>query len=395
MSSVSAQPRIEPTAPQLASVQMWRAAAAFLVLLYHLATTPAHAWAETNGRRNWLNLFEAIGFAGVDLFFVISGVVMTVTCFRRLGEPREVGAFLKRRVARIYPLYWACLAAVIALGWLVPGLTRRSKTDGLEILRSIVLWPQDDYPLVGVAWTLTFEMFFYVVFAALIALPRRWFLPALGAWALVVLALYPALDDPAYTGIRGNLQLPLYASPLVLEFIAGCFIGWRLASGPGMPLAGSALGAGLALLVVGGGYFGTVDNDLATYGMPRVAVFGVASVLIIYGSAGLERAGRWWTSRPLCFWGDASYSLYLTHVYVILAFGAIYARWPAGQNGWPKVGLFVTCLATCGIVAAACHLWVERPLTAAARRLLDGRWVGRGGVEDGAALRYGGPSRRG
>jgi peptidoglycan/LPS O-acetylase OafA/YrhL len=216
-------------------------------------------------------------------------------------------------------------------------------------------------------------MFFYLVFAALIALPRRWFLPALTTWAFVVLTLNAADDDPAYTGIRGNLQLPLFASPLVLEVIAGCFIGWRLADKCTMPLASTVLVAGLMLLVGGGGYFGTVDNAAATYGLLRVVVFGTASVLILYGSTGLERQGRFWISRPLCFWGDASYSLYLTHVYVILAFGVVYARWPAGQNGWPKAALLTACLLACGAVGAACHLWVERPLTAAARRLLDRR----------------------
>jgi exopolysaccharide production protein ExoZ len=380
--------RADPAAPQLSSVQMWRAGAAFLVVLYHLATTPAHAWAETNGRRNWLSLFEAIGFAGVDLFFVISGVVMTVTCFRRLGEPCEVARFLKRRLARIYPLYWACLAAVLALTWLAPNLATRNKTDGLSVLKSFVLWPQKDYPIVGVAWTLTFEMFFYLVFAALLVLPRRWFVPALVAWALSIAALYPVYGDPSYVTTRGNLQLPLFASPLVLEFIAGCFMGWRLASGGRMPLAGTALAAGLVLFVGGGVYFGTVDYDHASYGMPRVAVYGVASALIIYGSTGLERAGRFWVSRRLCFWGDASYSLYLTHVYVILAFGVVYARWPTGQNGWPKAALMVACLAVCGAVAAACHLWVERPLTSAARRLLEGRSrAARSAVEQPATAR--------
>jgi peptidoglycan/LPS O-acetylase OafA/YrhL len=360
----------------LMSVQMCRALAAFLVAFYHLATLSERCWAIDEGRANWLRVFEAFGFAGVDLFFVISGVVMTVTCYDRLGDPRESIPFLKRRVARIYPLYWFCTLLVIAICWFEPSLAARGKTEPVHILKSLVLWPEDDFPIVSVGWTLSFEMFFYLGFAVLLALPRRAFLPALASWAMLVLAAYALFNDPASSGIRGNLALPLYASPLVLEFIAGCVIGWLYCHDK-LPLARTTLVIGLLLFVGLGGHLGMIDHDQGTYGLNRTAVYGVGAVFIIYGAVGMELAGRLRVSRSLAFWGDASYSFYLTHGYVIQFFTLVYLKWSAAHNGWPKTSLLAACLAACGIVAVACHLWVERPMIAWTRRILEGRSLAR------------------
>ena len=362
-----------PAREKLLGLQMGRGAAAWLVLLFHLATTLD--WRESLGEMAPYDLFaffEAIGIVGVDLFFVISGVVMTVTCFERLGDRSAVVPFLKRRIARVYPLYWACTAAVLALCWFMPALASRTKTDPVDILRSLLLLPQRDYPIVGVGWTLTYEMYFYLVFALLMPLPRRFFLAALGLWAGSALALFFMVDDPANRGIQGNLALPLVASPLVLEFIAGCFIGWLLKHGA-LPHSKLALGVGIAWLLVIGTHYGANHFDEAAYGVVRIGVFGVPSILIIYGTLGLERCGRLWHSPSMVFWGDASYSLYLTHAYVLYAFAVLLSRWPLMQQGpayWTLIG---SCLITCGAVGAITYRWVERPLTKSAQLIMASR----------------------
>ena len=355
---------------KLDSLQMWRAIAAFLVVLRHLAAIPDRRWSTSDGQRTWLALFEAIGFAGVDLFFVISGVVMVVTSYRHLGDARQIVPFLERRVVRIYPLYWACFATVLALGSVAPSLVSRTDTDPLVILKTFALWPQDFFPIVGVAWTLTYEMFFYIVFAGLIAIPRRHFTKALGVWAASVFVLFWFYDEPAYHSFPGNLKLPLMASPLVLEFIAGCAIGWLLCRTQ-LRWPAAALLLGVVWFVGLGSYYGATYYDEASYGAVRVAVFGVPSALLIYGAAGLERQGRLKRSPALVFWGDASYSLYLSHIYVIRAFGELYSRWPSAQKGPLKGVLLVACLVACGIVAAASYVWFERPVTRLCRQWLD------------------------
>lgn len=364
-----------PTLPEddskkLLGLQMWRAGAAILVVLYHLATASEHRFSKEAGKSNWLSVFEAIGIGGVDLFFVVSGVVMAATCYGRLGDRSAILPFLKRRVSRIYPFYWVCTATVLALYWLSPGLASRSKADWGEIVQSLVLWPQDVFPVVGVGWTLTYEMFFYLVFALLLGLPPRLFLGALAIWGTVTLALFPLFDDPAIRGIRANLALPLYASPLVLEFIAGCCIGWVFRRGS-MPLAKLCLGVGAVWFVAVGGYIGSKYFDEAAYGVVRLAVFGIPSALMLYGTVGLELQGQLRVAPLLVYLGDSSYSLYLTHVYVIGIFSAVYVRLAPFHHGLGKLLLTIICLVTCGAVAAISYRWIERPLSARFRRLLS------------------------
>jgi peptidoglycan/LPS O-acetylase OafA/YrhL len=271
--------------------------------------------------------------------------------------------FLRRRVARIYPLYWAATAAVLAIYRLRPEWAVREKFSIEHLMLSLALWPQREFPIVAVGWSLSFEMFFYLAFAALIAVPRAWVRPLLAAWAAATLGLFLALDDPSYRlAPEGTLQLPLVASPFTLEFIAGCFIGWAVRRGA-MPLAGTAAAAGVLVFVAVGGYVSAHYPFDAEYGLVRVLTFGTASALMTYGAVGLDRQGRLTAPRWITFWGDASYSTYLTHWYVLLAFARF---WPWSSGASPQWTASLLAVAACGATAAVVHLAVERPLTRAA-----------------------------
>jgi peptidoglycan/LPS O-acetylase OafA/YrhL len=355
--------------PKLLSVQLCRGVAAWLVALYHVATIADSRWVPASGP-NWLYPFEAFGFAGVDLFFVISGIVMTVTCYRRLGDAREAGPFLLRRAARIYPLYWVVTAAVLAVCWLAPQFATPEKTNPLRIAKSLALWPQAGFPVVTVGWTLTYEVCFYLAFAALVALPRRAFTPALGLWLVAILATYFWYEPPPTPAAAAAVTPQPFISPLALEFIAGCLIGLACCNAR-LPLAGVALALGLAIFVGLGLRLHEADLSETTNVWRRVAVFGVGSALLLYGALAWELAASPVLPRSLIFWGDASYSLYLTHGYVIQAFTQFTADWPPAHEGQTKAALALACLAACGAVAAICHWMIERPLNAWARRLLQ------------------------
>lgn len=343
---------------------MLRAVAATMVLLYHLATTTAYGWLATSGwRLEAARFVEAIGFAGVDLFFVISGVVMVYSSYDRLGEAQEIAPFVKRRVARIYPLYWVCTATVIAMAWLAPSLASREKFATLSVLKSFFLWPQDEYPVVAVGWTLTFEMYFYLAFAGMIALPRRVLPGALVVWAAITLVLFSIFDRPEYReSLDGNLRVPLLASPLALEFIAGCFIGWRARTGR-MPLGAVSLAAGLVTLAaIGSALRMRFPLDMH-YGIARVAVFGTAAALIAYGCIALERDQKLRVPRALKLGGDASYSLYLTHMYVLWGVARLWPASPASDaEGVLRAAMTPVALLACVVAALGSYRWIERPL---------------------------------
>jgi peptidoglycan/LPS O-acetylase OafA/YrhL len=350
-----------PGPPKLASIQAFRAVAALLVLLYHLVNTAAFGWTTADGEPQVLGaVLSAIGPGGVDLFFVISGVVMVLTCYDRFGRPRESARFLRRRVARIYPLYWVVTAGVLAVCWVRPELATRDKFAWPALVKSLLLWPQSAYPVVAVGWTLSYEMFFYLVFAVLLLAPRRLLAPALVLWGAATVALFAMHSEPAMKATpEGHLALPLYASPLALEFIAGCFIA-VLAQRKATFGARSALALGSIGLIVGGSLVGMHWPKEAHFGLVRAALFGGSSALLVYGAVAHEQlhgSGPW---RPLVFLGDASYALYLTHMYVLWLLAAAL---PAPTGGAVDTcGRMLAGVAACIAAAALVHLAIERPL---------------------------------
>ena len=143
--------------------------------------------------------------------------------------PRGAGAaqsFLLRRVTRIYPTYWIyCLPLVLA-GIAAPGgLIGEHKPD---VFASLLLIPNAASPLLLVAWTLEFEVYFYLAFALLIwaRLGRRERILALVVWGAIVVAARAILAPT-----RAQALLDAVLSPLVFEFLAGCAAAWLCAAG--------------------------------------------------------------------------------------------------------------------------------------------------------------------
>ena len=112
---------------------------------------------------------QAAGFAGVDVFFVISGFIMYHTTVKANGPGASLD-FLKRRAARIYSGYWPFfILAAIVFAW-----ARPAHFEASNLLTSFLLWPAPLHEvLLDVSWTLSYEMYFYGLFTAMILLPLR------------------------------------------------------------------------------------------------------------------------------------------------------------------------------------------------------------------------------
>jgi len=124
------------------------------------------------------------GYAGVDLFFVLSGFIITMIGRKDLGRPERLGPFVLRRLWRIYPPYWAALALTFGLWALIAPSLLYSCTAG-ELIETAALLPPMPR-LLPIAWSLSYELLFYGVFAGLILLPRRVGGPVLTLWFLLV-----------------------------------------------------------------------------------------------------------------------------------------------------------------------------------------------------------------
>ena len=290
-------------------IQVLRAVAAEMVVVFH-ATTLLHL--HDRNFSVWEN-----GVAGVEIFFVISGFVMMISTTPLLGSAHPARIFLVRRLERIVPLYWLLTSAKVIAVLIVPTIAVVGLGGWWHVLASYLFFPTrspiGEYnSVLAVGWTLIFEMFFYLLFAIVLAarLPR---LPAL-APALVLLAF--AWNIP-FVVRHGTLNF--YASTLQLEFLFGMLLAVSIPQIQKLPRALAFLLAiaGFLILFL---YHSPITVVWAgfLYGIPGLAV--VASAVALEPSFG-SRTPRW-----LLEIGDASYSIYLVHGFVLPAVCTLFAR---------------------------------------------------------------------
>jgi peptidoglycan/LPS O-acetylase OafA/YrhL len=284
--------------PSLANLQALRGAACLLVVLYHVGGWELLTWP----RVHWLYPLRWAGFAGVDLFFALSGFILTWAHADAVGRPGRLPGYLLRRAWRIGPPFWAAMLLGIGLTTLAGG-----EVPAVGWAAWLLL-PGEPNPLVPVAWSLGYELVFYLAFGGLLLLPRRTAVAAGGGWAAAVIAGGVTGSSP--TGRWEAVAL----GPFVLEFLGGAAAAVLVRGGMvGRPrswllLAGAWAAGGL--LVAGG----PGPDDLPAAVWRRVLVFGPPAVLAVYALAAGDRTGTLALSRRLRPLGDASYSIYLLHV---------------------------------------------------------------------------------
>ena len=278
-------------------VQLYRAAAILLVLLFHAGLVVRGRYGTTPLADLW-----EIGFSGVHLFFVLSGFIILSAHREDINRPAQLPRYLARRLARIYPLYW--MVFFVFGGWrLFSG-----QLPGLDFFTNALIFHSKVKQVVQVSWTLAHEMVFYLIFALLIV-SRRLGILVMSLWLLA-------------TFIQGPRPAAVMLNPINIEFGFGLFAAWLC--GRLQPLSDrhrNRLGsAALALGILG--FLATSvwvrkepDALLYWYRHPiPVYGYGLSSALLLLASISprLEAlAGR---NEGLVAIGNASYAIYLVHL---------------------------------------------------------------------------------
>lgn len=353
------------TDSKLVGVQYLRGIAALMVVYYHLQIqVPAlmpylvHHGIFDTGRLN----------SGVDIFFVISGFVMLIT-----SRDSAPGPFFLRRLARVAPLYWLLTTALVAIVMIAPDLFRTTQVSWPYFLKSLLFIPfvnaaRDEWPmpLLAPGWSLNMEMFFYAIFALTLLAPRRLRLTLCGAiFGGLVLAgvLAPELRRSALPG--------LYMQPYVLEFWLGMLIGqWYLRGGLGrIPSAVALVPVGFALLLMP--LPGPLNHLPMYFFGSGAVVLGVCALECRYGIAHVA---------ALELMGDASYSIYLTHIFTLGIMRVAAGRMHL-EGGFGAIAFVALAMAATMLVAIGVYRWVEFPLSRMLTRRIQMQvggigWVG-------------------
>jgi exopolysaccharide production protein ExoZ len=337
--SASPKPR-----PRLDALQGLRGSAALLVVVSHsLSIFRSASGVDPNSVP-----VDLYGSLGVYAFFVISGFLMMYVHGRDFGSPRATRSFYARRIARIVPLYWT---VTILYGAKQAYFGQASVWD---VLRSLLFIPYETpaglwRPVLGQGWTLNYEMIFYLVFGLSLIVAR-------GVWLVVAtFGLLALLNIGGY--INADSVFGFWSDPVILYFLAGVGIGSlraRTARGPRF-----AVGLGVALALLGAACW--CSHALGPHSATVALVVPIAAVGAVVATAFTREDHRHSIIRALAQRiGDASYSIYLTHTFVIAPAAKILV---AKMFPDTPITLFVfgMVLAT-SIVGYCVFRFVERPL---------------------------------
>ena len=309
-------------------------------------------------RHDWF----ADGEAGVDIFFVISGFVITYATPRALVSLRDVSAFLLRRCARIYPAYWALSLPLLA--WRYWKADPATLPHGhLELAAWIFLLPYTHVPPLRVAWTLVFEVFFYVAAALIFIWPLRWRKYLAAAWLtfLLTVAFLPLGSESWYYDLR------VYTSPFPIEFIGGMFIAFWLMKRPS-PLSPSVAAVLFVMGFVSMPLLGSALNgDSST--LLRVAAFGPGAWVIVWVVVQMDALGKWEWFKYWTWLGDRSYSLYLLHLPILNGLYPVAIRLLPKPNAFELAAITLGIFAVLAVAIDLSYRFIEKPMQKAAKHL--------------------------
>ena len=293
-----------------------RGVAILLVMLHHQTLLP--------GSGVWTTVAD-LGWAGVDLFFVLSGFLITGILFDARGAPNCLRNFYVRRVLRIFPVYYALLLfAFVVLPRLPLSDAHAAKVaalDGTEwwywlYLQNVAMVRAGGFPhaVLGVTWSLAIEEQFYLLWPFLVlGLPRR----ALMKVCLALVVAAPVVRCALAFGGAG--WLPAYVlTPCRIDALAfGAWIALAARGRSGLdPLKP------WAWLWIGVGVTGTVAVSAASGGTSfkrfGLFTFGFTFLALAFGGwlllAATTARPRALAGRVLKTFGKYSYALYLFHM---------------------------------------------------------------------------------
>ncbi|GAA0804329.1 acyltransferase family protein [Spirilliplanes yamanashiensis] len=344
-------PRNDQSRPpaRLAALDGLRLVAALAVAVYHYAVawrldgvSPPQHFLPTASR------VAVYGFLGVELFFLISGFVICMSCW---GRP--LGAYFTSRVSRLYPAYWACLAITVAVVLLLPvtgGVPVEGLPDwaGIAVNATMLQQPMGVPSVDTVYWTLFVELRFYLLFAVVVwtGLTYRRAVLFCAVW-LTLAVLAPAWALPVVTLV----VVPEYAP----YFVAGIAMYLIHRFGATPLLYGIVGMSWLVSLDRVADRMAAVHAGFPVPAWPGYLVVTASFAVILAVALG-------WTDRIRWGWltvaGAVTYPFYLLHQRV--GFSAIrYGHYGTGLPMWVLIALTLVLVAA---LAWLVHRYVERPL---------------------------------
>ncbi|MGI8501548.1 MAG: acyltransferase family protein [Hassallia sp.] len=334
-------------------LQVFRGLAAVMVILAHCDLI-----FNQNFQKDFFGKIFNFGGSGVDFFFVLSGFIILYIHQSDIGDRSKLKSFFIKRFTRIYPIYWVVLTLKLSASLFFAYDPDTSQRNIIEIFKAYILFPQSREILsssfLGVSWTLTFEIFFYIIFGLLIGLKPKLSFPIISIWLLLTFTHFLGIFDLS----KDSLMLNFVLNEHNLEFFLGCIAAYIVSKYKiHQEMTLICLGAFLYTLGAINYYYKVVE-------ISPVISFGIPSMLLVVGSTSLEMRRNVHVNEVLIYIGNASYSIYLMHGFFINNITKILLK------VFPDISQNILILNTIGLIigviallfGCAVYSYIEKPL---------------------------------
>ncbi|PGZ98150.1 hypothetical protein COE51_12125 [Bacillus pseudomycoides] len=329
-------------------IQASRAIVPLLVLTFHMSFV-----VNEHFNYNFLNLTKLEQIGGADYFFVLTGFMIFYVYFKDIGNKEKFRPFLIKRFIGIYPFYWIVTCIVCVFFFFIPvgyGYSHSVKT----ILGSLSLFPWQEDPIIYSAWSLRYNIFFYLIFSCLIFSKGKTLRYLIGLW--ITLILFINLSDIEIE----NYLISFIFNKVNLNFVLGCCCAYISLK---FPIKHGKL---FVTLGVSGYIFTwiTVLNDLMQ--LDTFIMYSISAMFLILGLVSFDMNKNVRIPKIFNYLGNASFSIYLTHP-PFLGLIAIIINKLGIHDLIGNLLSTLLCILIAIVMGCLAHSFIEKPLLARMR----------------------------
>ena len=264
----------------------------------------------------FFHINKSIGSFGVDIFFVLSGFLMTkILCEKNLSFSK----FIYHRMSRIIPIYWLATFLIYILVIFIPESFNNTEANFIHFLKSIFFIPffKNEnilHPMLAVGWTLNYEFYFYIICSVSILFGKKY-----NFYFIVFLLTFLYFAAHVFKNLPPNI-LAFISNFIYLEFIYGIGI-YYLIKKINLFNFDRLSNYIFLLLVISIFVLIYIDYYIPISNYNRFIYFGIPSSMIVCLTILLESSFKFSTNNALLRFfiiiGDSSYSIYIFHLFII------------------------------------------------------------------------------
>jgi peptidoglycan/LPS O-acetylase OafA/YrhL len=280
-------------------LQVFRGIAALMVVLHHSINSLRY---YHKIHYPFIDFVGSVGKFGVDFFFVLSGFIITYSAYYKYNEPNSFSNYVKNRLIRIYVPYLPIGIFMLVVYTLLPGFSNGNRA--ISSLTSLTLIP-DGNPALSVAWTLSFEICFYLFFSISFFSKKAWNWFVMVWFTCIILFNYSPLSSLQF--LKNQFLRDLF-STYNIEFILGFLLALVIVRKIRINLFLSSVVFISSLLL----FFYSVYSHLSLFKFNSNLFFAIAVFIIIYTTI-INYNFKIKSTAIMMMIGNATYSIYLIH----------------------------------------------------------------------------------